>query len=115
MRLSYRSASYEYTPPTLEVKEQEILAHPSQSNWRCKTLAESGLLKPSTPSPVRGAGKAIRQAPIPTTPAIREELSQMHRANINRSLERRLKVAHERGDTALIQMLEAERRQTVLH
>jgi len=42
----------------------------------------------------------------------RSEVAQMHRDNLRQRLEHRLQVAREQGDQRLIQMLEAEQRQT---
>ena len=41
----------------------------------------------------------------------RDSVTQAHRENMRRSLQRRMEVARANGDQALIEMLEQERRQ----
>lgn len=49
-----------------------------------------------------------------TTAVVFKELSRVHRDNLRRNLERRLRSAKQRGDQALIDLLEAESKQLAL-
>jgi hypothetical protein len=57
--------------------------------------------------------KPVSSIEIPDTlPA--KEIARVHHANLRRNLERRLHAARQRGDLALIKMLEAESRELAL-
>lgn len=128
MKLSYRGANYEYNQPSLEVTEGEILGHYRGVNWRCHTLREMPIPQPGQPlhyrgmayrsgeqselCPVEVAQSAIVRSQIPcTTAPFRHEVSRVHRANLERNLEYRLQIAKQTGNQALVDLLEAERRQ----
>ncbi len=121
MRLSYRRVSYSYTPPTLEVTEQEIQNRVWQSGWACQTLAELGISGGTCAVGDRsGTKKTPHQEPatshsllVPTSPAQLQEINRVHQANLQRRLQLRLQAARERGDQELIQLLEAEARQLI--
>jgi hypothetical protein len=136
MKLSYRGASYEYTPPTLEVTEGEIIGRYRGQILRRHT-ARNAPPQPIVELKYRGVSyytdrsggvnTAVRpqakvNAVTPTTaPAAKaaitapsalrrakEEWLQVHRSNLRQNLERRLQVAKERGDQNLVNQLESE-------
>ncbi len=126
MRLSYRGARYEYTPPTLEVTEGEIQSNHRGTSWRCQTIAEI----PVSQSPHKsGTQKGFysqqdfsqieRSQPSQTqqicsTFDVLQQLKRIHKANIDRSLEHRMQVAKDQRDDQLLRVLESELRETVL-
>jgi hypothetical protein len=128
MKLTYRGIDYDYTQPTLEVTEGEILGRYRGAAWRCQTVQELPIPRPnamlnyrgasylSNPTagiqPVQMAHTIATRRPIPcTTGPLRQEVSRLHQANVKRSLEHRLQVAQQQGDRRLIDLLEAERGQ----
>lgn len=131
MRLSYRGGHYDYTPPTLEVTESEILGQYRGRPWRCHTLESIPVPQPAADMVYRGTaytvGKpatrpvAAKRVTVTGTqpgrltqaPHVLDELEQVHRASMYRTLERRIAAAKARGDERLLGMLEAERHQLV--
>ncbi|UBF28086.1 DUF4278 domain-containing protein [Kovacikia minuta CCNUW1] len=132
MKLSYRGVNYEFTPPSLEVTEGEILGKYRGVNWRCHTLQETpipqinqtltyrgvsyGPNRVNNQVPTMGAQAGSTRTLKPVVPKafpVRKQAEEVHRANLLRNLERRLQVAKERGDQNLISLLEAESRQIV--
>lgn len=128
MKLSYRGASYEYNQPTLEMSEGEILGRYRGAAWRCQTLKEMPISQPSPTLKYRGVAytpnqtSGVRPAPVAQTELARcrvpgttgpafKEVSRLHRANLERNLERRLQVAKQQGNQFLVDLLEAERSQ----
>jgi len=134
MKLSYRGKAYEYNQPTLEVTEGEILGRYRGSFWRCHTLSELPVPQASHNLKYRGVDYAsnptigISPRSYTYTVTVRpnnvvkqsqaapaaNELAKIHRMNLQERLERRLKAARERGDVALINLLEAERNELAL-
>jgi hypothetical protein len=134
MKLSYRGATYEYNQPTLEVTEGEILGSYRETTWRCKTLQEvpaaqqtltlqylgatyivsprchNRLLADNVVSDQRNAELAMG---CPITPAP-QEVAKIQQAHLKDSLRHRLRIAQEKGNEALISLLESERRQLAL-
>ncbi|NJL48634.1 MAG: DUF4278 domain-containing protein [Leptolyngbyaceae cyanobacterium SM2_5_2] len=139
MKLCYRGIEYDYTPPSLEVKDSEILGC-----YRGRPLHFSYISHVTVPQPV--ANLTYRGVPYTTTveghvrsatpvAALRQSVFQAiqaadnsgmqarrhllqesavaHRINIQRSLEHRLAVARAQGNEALVQQLEAEQHQLV--
>jgi hypothetical protein len=140
MRLSYRGASYEYTPPTLEVTESEILGKYRGQTWKRQTL-QTVPEQPVQELKYRGvayvtdqAGKVRTVAQSRSLPAVetvvrpvtnqtfrpisavnafrrnRTDWAEVHRHNLMQNLEHRIQVAKERGDQNLVNQLETEMR-----
>ncbi len=134
MKLSYRGNTYEYSQPTLEVTEGEILGRYRGAYWRCRTLAELPIATESHVLQYRGVSyasnpttgirpvevaqnwrpRAVAQSSKPSVDTASNELARIHRLNLQQRLERRLQAARERGDTALVSLLEAERKTLAL-
>lgn len=133
MKLSYRGASYEYNPPTLEVTEGEVMGRYRGAAWRCHTVKEMPYAQPRldlsyrgvpyttgdvardrAPRRVGAAGLSMVSAQVPTALPVLREVSRIHRANLQRNLQHRLEVAKAQGNTYLIDLLEAESRQLAL-
>ena len=135
MKLCYRGVKYDYTPPVLEVSESEMLGH-----YRGRPLHFSYVSHVPFPQPEanlkyrgtpyhttrHGAVEAMVQVnKAPQAPQFKpvfdsmaaarrnllQEATDMHQANIKRSLERRMQVAQAKGDSRLLQQLEDERHQ----
>ena len=132
MRLSYRGVNYEYTVPTLEVTEGEILGKYRGTGWHCHTLNETPVPRANMELSYRGvhyetnpaAGAcgnlAFRSEPLATrasvssrSVAVRKQIDDVHRTNLKRNLDRRLQAAKARGDEQLVSLLEAESKQLV--
>lgn len=133
MKLSDRGVHYEYNHPTLEVTEGEILGQHRGTGWRCQTLQEVPVVAstvplkyggvaytPSSPAPVHPtdvapakAARSLQSVVIPETAPILAEITRIHRTNLERNLERRLRIAKAQGNQVLIRLLEAERQQLV--
>lgn len=137
MKLCYRGAEYDYTPPVLEVSESEMLGH-----YRGRPLhfsyvkhvpfpqSEAHLKYRGNPYHTNRHGEVeavVQVNKAPQTPQFKpvfdsmaaarrsllQESAQVHQDNIQRSLERRLQVAQSHGDTTLVHQLEDEMRQLV--
>ncbi|MGI0489590.1 DUF4278 domain-containing protein [Pantanalinema rosaneae CENA516] len=54
MKLSYRGATYDYTPPSLEVTEAEVLNQHQYASRNCHTLQENTIPNPNVPLSYRG-------------------------------------------------------------
>lgn len=128
MKLSYRGAQYDYTQPSLEVTEGEILRQHRSASFRCQTVQEMPVPQSGLPLLYRGihyvssagscasdvAQPVLKGVVIPeTTRLARREIARLHRANLVQNLERRLHVAKTHGNQDLVNLLEAERRQLV--
>jgi hypothetical protein len=132
MKLCYRGVEYDYTPPVLEVSESEMLGH-----YRGRPLHFSYVKHVPFPQSeanltYRGAGyhtnrhgevEAVVQVnKAPQEPQFKpvfdsmaaarrsllQESARVHQDNIRRSLERRMQIAHSRGDMPLVRQLEEE-------
>lgn len=135
MRLNYRNASYEATAPILEVTEHEILGTYRGNHWRCRTLDEMPIPATGPQLKYRGATYAsnprggVRPVQVARACAAQaahlmakqtahdtdaQRLTAQHRANLERNLARRLRVARAEGNELLVQMLEAERQALAL-
>lgn len=131
MKLSYRGTEYEYTPASLEVKESEITGC-----YRGQPIHFAYTSHVPVPQPVShlvyrgvhystpGAGPVLAPSPVPATvgnlavadnnlgrrarhQALREA-AEIHRSNVQRSLEHRILVARSQDNQWLIQQLEQE-------
>jgi hypothetical protein len=75
---------------------------------------EVGATTVTNPSSVTQRPRATASAKpvtVPSSMSPMRYLGRVHQANLMENLQRRLKVAQEKGDQRLIEMLEAERRQ----
>ena len=130
MKLNYRGTEYDYTPPSLEVKESEITGcyrgrpiHFTYTSHRPVPQPVSHLVYRgvhystpgedlvSAPSPALTATKKMSVADNPGRRARRQalrEAAEIHRHSIQRSLEHRILVARSQDNQWLIQQLEAE-------
>lgn len=54
MKLSYRGATYDYNPPSLEVTEDEVLSQHRYASRNCHTLRENTIPSPDVPLTYRG-------------------------------------------------------------
>ncbi len=126
MRLSYRGASYEYNPPTLEVTEGEIQGKYRGTTWRCRTISEIPVPRSPHTSETQkdfysrqDFSQIERSQPSQTqqicsTFNVLQQLKRIHKSNIGRSLDHRMQVAKDQGNYQLLQVLESELRETVL-
>lgn len=130
MKLCYRGVDYDYTPPTLEVTESELMGcyrgrlhHFSYvRHMPCpqpisamqfrghayQTKAEGGFESLATLPPV----VTVPATPSPMVQARRQllkEATRIHQENIRRSLDRRMAVAAAQGNRSLLSQLEAEK------
>lgn len=137
MRLCYRGVEYDYNPPSLEVKEREMVG-----NYRGRPLHFNYVSHVPVPQPVahltyRGVDydttsqgqvrphvvstdqrpsvfQAIRSADNSVMRARRhllKEAAQSHRSNIERTLQHRIAVARAQGNEMLLKQLEEEMHQ----
>lgn len=132
MKLTYRGASYDYEPPTIDMMEGELGGKYRGQPWRVSyprhiPVPQSAVeLKYRAVSyntgDVENAGIPAPAAPATNVPiwavsprsashTVVSEVSQIHRANICQNLERRIEAAKARGDKQLLQMLEQESQQ----
>ncbi|MBW4519575.1 MAG: DUF4278 domain-containing protein [Scytolyngbya sp. HA4215-MV1] len=138
MRLSYRGASYEYTPLTLEVTESEILGKyrkpfgegqisQAVSTQPLQELKYRGVTYTTDRSDQVGAMNStkpqslteplVRPVTVQTARSIsainafcrnRTAWAEVHRHNLMQNLEHRIQVAKERADQNLVNQLERE-------
>lgn len=130
MKLAYRGTPYTYEPPTFEMMESGLTGKYRGQATRISYVYPRHLaaLQPSANLKYRGvpystpAGEvampgAARKVAVAQSSfaAIRAQLSQQvaetHRSNLYRNIEHRLQVAKEKGDQALIRLLEREMQQ----
>ncbi|MGF1458468.1 MAG: DUF4278 domain-containing protein [Leptolyngbyaceae cyanobacterium] len=131
MRLCYRGVKYDYTPPVLEVSESEILGQYRGRQHHFAYVRHVPFPQPEANLKFRGAAyHTTRQGEVETaefdntaqqsnfTPvfdsmaaarrSLLQEAADIHKANIKRSLERRIQVAQSKGDEQLLRKLESE-------
>lgn len=131
MKLIYRGATYDYNP---EPSRAHVSQEPYKLIYRGHTYevdpsvrsaeppmpAESNLIYRGVAYQVHrdAHGKTVTAHPVSkvqseSVPAVmpRRFLGKIHQANLMENLQRRLRIAQEKGDEQLIRLLEAERRQ----
>jgi hypothetical protein len=139
MKLCYRGVKYDYSPPSIEVKESELTGR-----YRGRDIHFSYVSHIPVPQPVanltyRGVGyttttqgqvvspipqteqrqsvfQGIKTADHPVLKARRHlliEAADAHRISIQRSLDHRLAVAKSQGNDRLVRQLEEELHQLV--
>lgn len=137
MRLCYRGVEYDYNPPSLEVKEQELVGkyrgRPLHFNYVSHvpvpqpvadltyrgvpySTTAQGQVRPSTAIPeqrhsvfqgIRSADNSIMRA----RRYLLREAAESHRGNIQRTLQHRIEVARAQGNDMLLKQLEEEMHQ----
>jgi hypothetical protein len=139
MKLCYRGVEYNYNPPSLEVKESEILGRYRGRPFHFAYVSHVPVPQPVAQLTYRGVpytttAEGHVQSVVPVEEPRRsvfqtiqsvensgmrarrhllQEATVAHRTNIQRSLEHRLAVARAQGNDALVQQLEAEKHQLV--
>ncbi|KPQ39613.1 MAG: protein of unknown function containing DUF4278 domain [Phormidium sp. OSCR] len=129
MKLSYRGIPYEYTPPSLEMSESEILATYRGQSYpmrypRHMTMAQpvADLSYRGVPyrSTVNGGTEALERpsrqrlvSSLSMSDLEFSQLNQVHQENLCKRLSARMASARDRGDDKLLQLLEQESQQLV--
>lgn len=133
MELSYRGNHYEYDPTTVAMAEGDMSGKyrgqawtspyprhiPVPSHHHLKYRGVSYCPNPRAAAEAAFAAPCAEETPLRVAATRRNcipilnEVEAAHLENIRRNLEYRLQVAKDRGDRALIQMLEAESKQLV--
>lgn len=129
MKLSYRGVPYEYTPPSLEMSESEILATYRGQSYPLRyprhmitgqpvaDLTYRGVPYRSTANGgVETIERPSRQRLVPSLSMDDLEfsrLNQVHQENLCKRLSARMASARDRGDDKLLQLLEQESQQLV--
>jgi len=135
MNLSYRGVSHRYEPPTVEQLESDLsgqyrgcrvqfsyprhipAAHPvAELSYRGVSYRKTadGAIKPASrpvSRPLRDLLTFRNTKAQTQRSAVIKELSSVHNQNLYQLLERRIQVAHSKGDQRLVEQLEQERRQ----
>jgi len=139
MRLCYRGVDYDYNPPSLEVKEREMLGHyrgrplhfnyvsyvpvpQPVANLTYRGVAYStttqGQVGPSLVAPGQRPSvfetlKSADNSILKARRHLLKESTQSHRNNIQRTLQHRIEVARAQGNDMLLRQLEEEMHQMV--
>lgn len=123
MVLSYRGVPYQKTQLEIDIDEGPLKGKYRGQEWNEHYPRHMVTLAPKPPMTYRGIAvgrveaRPLREeiaCPITLHSApktMSNDLSQTHLENMRQSLERRLKIAQEKGDRALLQMLEQESKQ----
>ncbi|MBW4553838.1 MAG: DUF4278 domain-containing protein [Aphanocapsa sp. GSE-SYN-MK-11-07L] len=127
MKLCYRGVSYDYNPLQVKVAEGPVVGKYRGANWHSTILIDNPVPQIAATLTYRGVtyhtngqeqvAQAVPQAtPVPAKFApwrrkAASEVAQAHRTSVLKTLEHRLQVAHNKGDTNLIHILEAEWKQ----
>ncbi len=106
MRHSRFAQQYQSCTSSLEVSEAE-LRNPKAA--RCQTVAQLSLPRqaPTHTAPKSQLSQTSRRSMV-RIQNLNAEAHRIHRANIRRSLERRIEAATARGDRQLLRALESE-------
>ncbi|ELR99930.1 DUF4278 domain-containing protein [Gloeocapsa sp. PCC 73106] len=123
MKLSYRGINYEQESSSIEFELGELGGKYRGSNWHYRYPRHMVHIKPKVYRQYRGV--AYSSCPYtlvqesycrftPKTPPVKNRSADIHWENMRRSLDRRLAVALEKGDTKLISLLEKESQQLSL-
>jgi hypothetical protein len=130
MKLIYRGSTYEYDPTQPRGREKERRFEDVREPFLLMYRGNIYRLDPNQSAQAtyqpRSAYQLIYRgntywvqpegeqvAPTATGSDTLRNLASVHRANLQRNLQRRIQVARERGDQALLALLEAEQRQLV--
>ncbi len=129
MKLSYRGVPYDYTPPSLEMTESEIMATYRGQSYPVRYPRHMTLMQPVADLTYRGVpyrttasgGAEPRErgvsqrsdSSIPVTAFEVSKLNEIHQENLCKRLSARIATARDRGDEKLLQLLELESQQLV--
>jgi len=133
MRIYYRGTQYERDPSPLEIPESSVTGYYRGHAFDLKYPRHIPVPQPRLNLNYRGTAyrvfatgelEAIGMAPTVTvrsgfapsrsiSPVRLRNLAEVHRGNIYRSLQHRLKIARASGDRYLIQQLEQEMHQDI--
>ncbi|MBE7381120.1 MAG: DUF4278 domain-containing protein [Leptolyngbya sp. SIO1E4] len=135
MKLRYRGVEYDYTPPSLEVSESEILGRYRGRSLRFSYVKHVPFPQPEADLSFRGAtyhtnnyGQVKPVVPAQEVPQgskfmpvfdsmatarrhLLQESARIHQESIRRSLQRRIEIAQAQGDDMLVRQLEDEMHQ----
>ncbi len=139
MRLCYRGVEYDYNPPSLEVKEREMVGtyrgRPLHFNYvshvpvpqPVANLTYRGVpyrttaqcqVRPSTATPEQQQRHSVFQGIQSSDNSVMrarrhllKEATASHRSNIQRTLQHRIEVARAQGNEMLLKQLEEEMHQ----
>jgi hypothetical protein len=138
MRLCYRGVEYDYNPPSLEVKEQELVGkyrgRPLHFNYVSHvpvpqpvanlsyrgvpySTTSQGQVRPSTATPEQQRHSVFQGIKSSDNSVMRarrhllKEAAESHRTNIQRTLQHRIEVARAQGNDMLLKQLEEEMHQ----
>jgi hypothetical protein len=137
MKLCYRGAKYDYTPPVLEITESEVMGQYRGLPYHFSYVKHMPFPQPEADLRYRGVtyhtnrqGQVEAISSTPDAPpetrfrpvfdsmaaarrSLLEESARIHQENIHRSLQRRMEVAQAKGDETLVRQLEEELHQLV--
>jgi len=127
MRLYYRGTGYDLDPSTLEIPESSVTGYYRGHAFNLKYPKHIPVTQPGRNLNYRGTAycvlatgeletlvaPALRVTATRSLHSSRQSLAEVHRNNIYRTLQHRLKVARASGDRYLIQQLEQEMQQVV--
>ncbi|MGB3641995.1 MAG: DUF4278 domain-containing protein [Rivularia sp. (in: cyanobacteria)] len=131
MKLTYRGIKYEYAPVTVEVTEAEVCGKYRGAEWKCHYPKYTRVTHHAAELKYRGASyysgnpqevEELKQRKklnyifasnnqLFMKHRVNNQLTQIHQANLQRNVQRRLEVAKQRGDEKLIYQLEQEANQ----
>ncbi|USR90823.1 DUF4278 domain-containing protein [Phormidium yuhuli AB48] len=129
MKLSYRGVPYDHTPPSLEMKESEIMATYRGQSYPIRYPRHMTLVQPVADLTYRGVpyrstvngGAEPRErtasqpvgASVSMAAAAFSRVDQIHQENLCKRLSARIASARDRGDERLLKLLEQESQQLV--
>jgi hypothetical protein len=132
MKLCYRGVDYDYTPPSLEVRESEITGRYRGRPTHFKYVSHLPIPQPVASYTYRGVGYSTNAQgqvqPAAVAPQrqpifqagrvvagglqarrhLLKEAADAHRVNIQRSIQHRIEVARSQGNDQLLRQLEDE-------
>lgn len=131
MKLTYRGIKYEHAPEAVEVTTQGVCGKYRGAEWKCHYPKYTPVTHNAAELKYRGASyysgnpqeveelkqrKKLNYIFAPNNQLFMKhpannQLTQIHQANLQRNLQRRLEVAKQRGDEKLIRQLEQEANQ----
>lgn len=119
MRFIYRGVRYNHEPSAMAVREAEVGGKYRGQLWQRHVLVEQQAPQPIRHLKYRGVPYTIGEiaAPVAIEATLASDgilnnlmprVSHLHRANIQRNIERRIEVAKAQGNSLLVAMLERE-------
>lgn len=143
MKLCYRGVKYDYTPPSLEVRESDLTGcyrghsvnfayvrhvpvpqpvaqltyrgvdYMTTADGQIKNPVTTAVVVPEQQLPVFQASTSSSSSLKKARRQLLQEASSSHRYNIQRSIQHRMSVAKSQGNDRLLQQLEEELHQLV--